>query len=90
MKNQISKKEWQSIQSLLLQRCNTGYEPTHVEVKLNKGNRSDYCLDVLPLSEAGSRSLHCIEEVVDVVRAFNLSLWVGYNPEINKVVAHIF
>lgn len=85
----ISKKQWQSIQSLLLQRCNTGYEPTHVKVVLKIYKAGDYCIDIIPLSE-DSASLHCVMEIVDIVRAFNLSLWVGYDPDIKRCVAHVF
>ena len=74
-RHELSKKDWQQIQSRLLEKCNNGYEPTYVEISLVK-NSNNYRLEIIPASSS-TGALHCLEEVVDMSRAFGLSCYVS-------------
>lgn len=74
------------IADLLSERCNYGGFPaTRVDVKLNEQGDD---IIVTPAEDCDPHTLFCLDEVVDIVRAFGLSLWVGMRDD--RIVANIF
>lgn len=70
---------WKHIADSLRERSNY-YAPTSVNVELAINDEGDGEIEITPSSSNASGQLCCLEQVVDVCRAFGLTSYVSLTP----------